>query len=131
MVFVMVTGEPLILDIRRFAICGLIVICITAPVTVAMHFFPPYLQYWQIPCYTVSCCVLAATMSIFNNMFRSLFRAATHLNNCFKVRNSRNFIYQKISSHSACLYTVILNFIFYIFPGNLFYLTLPSPIIIS
>jgi len=92
MMFVMVTGDHLILGIRRFVIYSLIGTCVGAPVTVVMYFVPPYLQYWQIPCYIVSTCVLGVTMSIFRNMFQSLFRAAKLLNNCFKVRNSSNFM---------------------------------------
>jgi len=95
--FVKVTGDQLILGTRRFSIYSLIGICVGAPLGVAMHFLPPYLQYWQISCYTVSYCVLCATMSTFNNMFQSLFRAVTLINNCFKVRKSRKFIYELIS----------------------------------
>jgi len=93
--FVTVTGDQLILDIRRFAIYRLILICVTAPTLMfIMHFLPPYLQYWQISCYAVSYSVFGVTLSIFSTMFRSLFRAATLLNNCFKVRNGRNFVYE-------------------------------------
>jgi len=95
--FVTVTGDQLILDIRRFAIYSIIAICVTAPGTLTMHNLPPYLEYWQIPCYTVSYCVVVVTMSTFSNVFRSLFRAATLLNYCFKVRNSGHFIYEKTS----------------------------------
>jgi hypothetical protein len=102
MVFVMVTGERLILGTRKYVIYGLIFICITAPVTVTMHFLPPYLQYWQIPCYIVSYSVLSTTISIFNNMFRSLFRAATHLNNCFKVRKQMKF-YVRVNFTAFCV----------------------------
>jgi len=84
----MVTGDPLILDTRRFVIYSLIGICVTAPMTITVHFLPPYLQCWQIPCYIVSYMLMCFNISIFNNMFRSLFRAATLLNNCFKVRKS-------------------------------------------
>jgi len=97
MMFVMVTGEQLILGIRRFAIYSLIGICGWAPGAVIMHFQPPYLEYWQIPCYTLSLYVLGTTMSTFGSMLHSLFKAATLLNNCFKVRNSRNFICKEIS----------------------------------
>jgi hypothetical protein len=97
MMFVMVTGDHLILDTRRFAIYGIIVIFVTAPVTFTMHFQPPYLQYWQIPCHAVSYMVMSVGLCTFSNMFRSLFRAATLLNDCFKVRNSRNFMYEEIS----------------------------------
>jgi len=97
MMFVMITGDQLILGTRKFAIYSLINICVWAPMTLVMHFQPPYLQYWQIPCYTVSFCVLTTTISIFNNMFSCLFRAATLLNNCFKVRNSSNFTHEEIS----------------------------------
>ena len=97
MMFVMVTGDQLILDPRRFAIYGVTLISVTATVTVTLHFQPPYLQYWQIPSYTFSYLVFSVTLCIFSNIFRSLFRAATLLNNCFKVRNSRNFIYEEIS----------------------------------
>ena len=95
MMFVMVTGDHLILGTRRIAFCGLIATCVTSPVTLTLHFYPPYLPYWQIPCYTVSYLVLCTLMCTFSNMFRSLFGAATLLNSCFKVRNSRNFIYEK------------------------------------
>ena len=91
--FVVVTGDNLILGTRRFAIYSLIAICVAAPTTVSLHFQPPYLQYWQIPCYTVTYCVLGVTLCTFNIMFCSLFRAATILNNCFKVRNSCNIMY--------------------------------------
>jgi len=97
MMFVTVTGDHLILGIRRFAIYSLIVICVGAPGTLAIHFLPPYLEYWQTPCYTVSCLVIGAIMNIFSSIFRSLFIAATLLNNCFKVRNRNNFIVEKIS----------------------------------
>jgi len=93
----MVTGEQLILGTRRIAIYSLIFIFVTSPVSVTMHFLPPYLQYWQIPCYIFSYSVMGVTLGTFNTMFWSLFRAATLLNNCFKVRNSRNFIYEEIS----------------------------------
>jgi len=86
--FVMVTGDQLILDTRRSAIYTIIMICVTSPMTLTMHFLPPYLQYWQIPCYTFSYLLMAVTLCTFSNMFRGLFRAATLLNNCFKVRNS-------------------------------------------
>jgi len=97
MMFVAVTGNQLILGTRRVAIYGIIVICVTAPATFGVYFLPPYLKYWQIPCYTVSYLVMGVTLCKFSNIFRSLFRAGTLLNNCFKVRNSRNFIYQKNS----------------------------------
>jgi hypothetical protein len=97
MMFVMVTGDHLFLGTRRFVTYSLIFICVTAPGSVTMHFQPPYPQYWQIPCFTVSYCVLGTILGIFSNMFGSLFRAATHLNNCFKVRNSSNFMYEEIS----------------------------------
>jgi len=80
MMFVMVTGDHLILGTRRFVIYTLISICVGIPTTVIFHFQPPYLQYWQIPCYTLSCCILGVILCTFNNMFRSLFRAATILN---------------------------------------------------
>jgi len=86
--FVMVTGDQLILGTRRSAICSLIVICVTSTVTLTMHFQPPYLQYWQIPCYTLSHFVMGVNLCTFSNIFQSLLRAATLLNNCFKVRNS-------------------------------------------
>jgi len=92
MMFVVVTGEQLILGTRRIAIYSLIAICVVAPTTVVLHFQPPYLQYWQIPCYTLSSCILGVTLCTYSTTFRSLLRAATILNNCFKVRNSRNFI---------------------------------------
>ena len=130
MVFVTVTGERLILGTRRITIYGIIVICVTAPVTFTMHFLPPYLQSWQIPCYTVSYLVMGVTLFTFSSIFRSLFRAATLLNNCFKVRNSRNFIYEDILWHSASFYSLIFS-VFFIFLGKLFYLTLSSPIINS
>jgi len=90
--FVMVTGDYIILGTRRFAIYSFIGICFVPPMALTLHFLPPYLPYWQIPCYIVSYCVLGAIMSTFSNMFRSLFRAATILNKCFKVRNIRNFM---------------------------------------
>jgi hypothetical protein len=93
--FVMVTGDQLILDTRRIAIYSIIVICATAPFTLTMHIQPPYLQYWQIPSYTVSYFVMGVTLSTFSNILRSLFRSATLLNICFKVRNSRIVNYEK------------------------------------
>jgi hypothetical protein len=113
MMFVTVTGDHLILDTRRFAIYNLIGICVGATMTVTLHFQPPYLQYWQIPCYTVSFCVLGVTWCTFGNMFRSLFRAATLLNNCVKVRNSRKFMSEAISKHYKRFYSLI--FIVFIF----------------
>ena len=97
MMFVMVTGDHLFLGTRRFAIYGIIFICVTASVTVAMHFLPPYLQYWQVPCYTLSYLVMSVNLGTFSNMFRSLFTAATNLNNCFKVRNSCNVMYENFN----------------------------------
>ena len=94
MMFVMVTRDHLNLGTRRIVIYSLIAICVGTPITVLFHFQPPYLQYWQLPCYTLNYCVLSVMMSTFNNIFRSLFRAATILNNCFKVRNSCNFVYE-------------------------------------
>jgi hypothetical protein len=97
MMFVTVTGDDLILGTRKIAIYSLIALCVGAPGTLAVHFLPPYLQYWQVPCYTVSYLVMGTNMNIFSNMFQSLFKAWTLLNNCFKVRNNFNFIYEKIS----------------------------------
>jgi hypothetical protein len=97
MMFVMVTGDHLILETRRSAIYRIIFVCVTSTVTLTMHFLPPYLQYWQIPCYMFSYLVMGVNLCIFANIFRSLFRVATLLNNCFKVRNSRNFMYEEIS----------------------------------
>ena len=95
MMFVTVTGDRLILSKRKFAIYSLIVICVTSPITLTLHFLPPYLQYWQIPCCSLSFLVLSVTISTFSNMFLCLFRAATLLTNCFKVRNSTNCIYKE------------------------------------
>jgi hypothetical protein len=88
----MVTGDHLILGTRKFDIYSLIGLSVTALGTVALHFQPPYLQYWQIPCYTIALYVLGANMSTFSHIFLSVYRAATLLNNCFKVRNSRIFM---------------------------------------
>ena len=99
--FVVVTGDHLILGTRRFAIYGLILTCVTSPVMFLLHFQPPYLQYWQIPCYVFSYLVTGVTLCTFGTMFRSLFRAATLLNNCFKVRNSKNVMYEATLQHSA------------------------------
>jgi len=98
MLFAMETGDQLILGRRRTAIYGLIVVAVTAPVVFTLHFQPPYLPYWQIPCYIVSYVVMSVILCTFSNMFGSLFRAATILNNCFKVRNSCNFTYEKFRS---------------------------------
>jgi hypothetical protein len=95
--FVMVTGDQLILGTRRFAIYSSIGICVTAPASLILHFEPPYLQYWQIPCYTLSYLVMCATLCTFSTMFQSLLIAATLLNNCFKVRNGSNVIYKETS----------------------------------
>jgi len=111
--FVVVTGEHLILGTRRFAIFSSITVCVMAPSSFTLHFQPPYLQYWQIPCYTFASCVLATNMNIFSTMFQSLFRAATLLNNCFKVRNNRNCMYEGTSLHFAWLYSLILNVFIY------------------
>jgi len=97
MMFVMVTGDQLVLGIRRFATYTVIAVCVGAPMTITLHFQPPYLQYWQIPCYILSYLVMGATLSTFSNLFQSLLTAATILNNCFKVRNSRNFMYEETS----------------------------------
>jgi len=105
MMFVMVTGDHLILGTRRIVIYSLIAICVGTPMTVIMHFQPPYLQYWQIPCYTVSYSVLGVIMCTFKNMFWSLFRAATLLNNCFKVRNNKSLC--KMQFHSILLASVL------------------------
>ena len=114
MMFVMVTGDHLVLGIRRFAIYRIIILILTAPVTVTMHFLRQYLQYWQIPCYILSYLVMGATLCIYSTMFRSLLRAAMLLNNCFKVRNSRNFMYEGNSQHSGRFCSLIL--IVIIFP---------------
>jgi hypothetical protein len=96
--FVMVTGDQLILGIRRIAIYRITFLSLMASLMVILHFQPPYLQYWQIPCYIFSFCVSSVTYCTFSGIVRSLFRAATLLNNCFKVRKSRPLIYGKIHS---------------------------------
>ena len=111
--FLVVTGEHLILGTRRLAIFCSIAVSVMVPGSFTLHFQPPYLQYWQIPCYTFAFCVLATNMNIFSTMFQSLFRAATLLNNCFKVRNKRNCMYEGTSLHFAWLYSLILNVFIY------------------
>jgi len=111
MMFVTVTGDHLIVGTRRIVIYSLISICVGTPMTFTLHFYPPYVQYWQIPCYAVSYCVLGVTLCTFSNMFRSLFRAATTLNSCFKVRNSFNFTYENFH---VCLYSVIPSVVWHI-----------------
>jgi hypothetical protein len=97
MMFVTVTGDHLILNTRRFAIYVTIIFCVSTPLTVSMHFVPPYLEYWQIPCYTVSYLVVGMFLCTVRNIFLSLFRAATLLNSCFKVRNNKHFMYDNTS----------------------------------
>jgi hypothetical protein len=66
-----------------------------APLTVSLHFVPPYIEYWQMPCYTLSFLVMSMTISTSIIMFRSLSRAAALLNNSFKVRKSNNFMHEE------------------------------------
>jgi len=107
MMFVMVTGDQLVLGTRRGVIYRIIFLSLTAPSTVALHFLPPYLQYWQIPCFILSYLVMGVIFATFSTMFQSLLRAATLLNNCFKVRNNRNFMYEGTSYHSLHFYYLI------------------------
>jgi hypothetical protein len=127
--FVMVTGDHLILDTRRFAIYMTIFLCVSTPLTFSMHFIPPYLEYWQIPCYTVSYLVVGLILCTFRNIFLSLFRAATLLNTCFKVRNSKNFMYEETSEISEHFFAQFLLVLSYLFLRKLLYLTVFSPII--
>ena len=90
--FVTVTGDRLILNTRRFTIYILMVVCVTSPSMLIMYFVPPYMQWWQIPCYWLSYLVMGMTTCTFSTMFESLFRAGTLLNSYFKVRKSSNFI---------------------------------------
>ena len=94
MMFVTVTGNRLILNTRRFTIYILMVVCVTSPSMLIMYFVPPYLHWWQIPCYWLSYLVMGMTICTFSTMFESLFRAGTLLNSYFKVRKSSNFIYE-------------------------------------
>ena len=111
MMFVMATGDHLILGIRRTAIYTLISICVGAPITLILHFLPPYLPYWQMPRYIVSYCMLCTIMSTFSSIFRSLFRAATLLNSCFKVRNSCNFMYENF--HNILSASILQSLLFF------------------
>jgi hypothetical protein len=120
--FVTVTGDHLIFE-GRIIIYRIILIGVTSVFVITLHFIPPYIESWEIPCYILSFLVMGVTLSIFRTMFWSLFRAVTLLNNCFKVRNSNNFIefWTFLFSNPDC---------FYIFLGKLINLTLSSSLII-
>jgi hypothetical protein len=131
MIFVMVTGDHLILNTRRFAVYSLIMLGVTAPMTFTMHVVPPYPEYWQIPCFIVSYLVMAVILYIFSNMLQSLFRAATLLNDCFKVRNSIEF-YLLGNFIAICVSLFLSRYcLFYIYLGKLFYVTFFSSLTIS
>ncbi|GFG36031.1 hypothetical protein Cfor_05620, partial [Coptotermes formosanus] len=82
--FVMVTGDRLILGTKRQVILCILCMCAIAPTTLTLHMVSPQLQYWQSPSYSVSFLVMGTTLAIFNVMFRSLLTVATLLNKCFK-----------------------------------------------
>jgi hypothetical protein len=88
MMFLMVTEEHLILNLKRSSICRIIIICIMGSWVFLLKFFPPYLNSWQLPCYCMSVLVLSTTLSVFGGMFHGLITAGTSLNKCFKVRQS-------------------------------------------
>jgi hypothetical protein len=113
MMFVMVTGDQLVLDVRRITIYRIIFLMFTTPGMIIYHFQPPYLQYWQIPCYSLSHLVMGAIFCTFNTTFRSLFTASTLLNNCFKVGNSRNFSYETLHGVLAASILTFLWFIYF------------------
>jgi len=115
MMFVMVTGDHLILGTRRIVIYMSIATCLSTPGMVMLHFLPPYLHYWQIPCYFLSFFLMSVTICTFSSIFQSLFRAATLLNNCFKVRNSINFMHEEISQHSVRIHCLIFMFFLYFY----------------
>jgi hypothetical protein len=86
--FLMVTGDRVILGTKRSAIYSLAFACAMAPITLMLHVFPPHLPYWQVPCYSITFLMTGTIMSVFTITFRSLSTVATLLNKCYKVRNS-------------------------------------------
>jgi hypothetical protein len=86
MMFLKVTEEQLLLNIKRRSVYRIIAICITGSCVLLLKFLPPYLPYWQLPCYCVCVLVLGTNITMFSTMFQGLITAATILNTCFKVR---------------------------------------------
>ncbi|PNF13585.1 hypothetical protein B7P43_G18230 [Cryptotermes secundus] len=87
--FVKVTEEHVTLNIKRRCIYCSIFTCVLDSTAIALHFLPPYLEIWKLPCYFVCFLVMNKTISFFGNMLRGLFISATILNKCFKVRKNR------------------------------------------
>jgi hypothetical protein len=108
MMFVKVTHEHLVLNIRTPTIHRIILIFIMASSTFLLKFYLPSLQYWQLPCYCVCVSVVGINITMFRGMFRGLITAGTTLNKCFKVRKSCVLTqnHKDVSLFRACLVTL-------------------------
>ncbi|PNF39907.1 hypothetical protein B7P43_G18265 [Cryptotermes secundus] len=86
MMFVNVTREHLVLNTKTCTTHRIILMCIAATSMFLLKFFPPYLQFWHLPCHCVSLLMLSTNTIVFTIMFRCLVTAGTSLNKCFQVR---------------------------------------------